>query len=357
MDSRERVINALNFRKTDTIPIYDIINSKKTYELYGGIEDLNTCEDVAGLSSVLYKKLGIDVTRGFYNPTWQEGTVRSWIKYLKVTENGWVVKSNEETSWIAERPYKDLEYLYKHMPCKPDEKMIEADFVTSYIKRRDCFAPDVLFIPSIGGFLDLSYRFIGYETFCEGMFEDPDLIDTLLNVFFSMQKAYISAFAKHNLGPALVYCDDIAFKTSLLFSPSFLEEKYFPRLKELFAPAKEKGIKVIFHSDGNLNAIIDDLIESGIDALNPLEKLADMDIVNIRKKYPKLALVGGIDCSELLPFGTYEDIKNEVERIVKSIGSYGGILLGSTSEIHNGIPPENCKYLYETIKELGAAVN
>lgn len=356
MTSKERVLNALNFQKTDTIPIYDIINNKKVYELYGGIEDLNACNDVKNISSVIYKIMGIDVTRAFYNPTWQVGVVNSWIKYLKVPETGWIVKSNEDTSWIEERPYKKLGDLYKNMPCTPDEKLIEADFVESYIRTRDCFAPDVLYIPTIGGFLDLSYRFIGYEMFCQGIFEEPELMDALMDIFFSMQKAYMSIYARHNLGPALVYCDDIAFKTSLLFSPSFLEKKYFPRLKELFAPAKEKGIKVIYHSDGHLNAILDNLIECGIDALNPLEKLAGMDIVDIRRKYPKLALVGGIDCSELLTFGTLDDIKKEVERIIRSIGAHGGILLGSTSEIHNGIPPENCKYLYDTIKELGSGL-
>lgn len=356
MNSKDRVLNALNFKKTDTIPIYDIINNNKVYEVYGGIEDLNACNDIVSLSSSLYKKLGIDVTRAYYNPTWQVGVVESWIKYLKAPEKGWIVKSNEDTSWIEVNPYKELEDLYKNMPCAADEKLIEEDFVKSYTRKRDCFAPDVLYIPTIGGFLDLSYRFIGYELFCQGMFEEPELIDALMDIFFSMQKSYMSIYAKHNLGPALVYCDDIAYKTSLLFSPSFLEKKYFPRLKELFAPVKEKGIKVIYHSDGHLNDIIGNLIECGIDALNPLEKLADMDIVDIRRKHPKLALVGGIDCSELLAFGTLADIRKEVERVIQSIGEYGGIVLGSTSEIHNGIPPENCKYLYETIKELGAGL-
>jgi uroporphyrinogen-III decarboxylase len=356
MTSKERVLNALNFQKTDTIPIYDIINNKKVYELYGGIDNLDACSDIVGLSSIIYRKLGIDVTRGFYNPKWQIGVVDSWIKYLKVPEKGWVVKYNEDTSWIEERPYKDLDDLNKNMPSAADEKLIEEDFIKSFTSRRDRFAPDVLFIPTIGGFLDLSYRFIDYEMFCLGIFEEPELMDELMDIFFFMQKAYISAYAKHNLGPAFVYCDDIAFKSSLLFSPAFLEKKYFPRLKELFLPAKEKGIKVIYHSDGHLNDIIDDLIACGIDALNPLEKLAGMDIVDIRRKYPKLALVGGIDCSELLSFGTFNDIRKEVERIIRSIGEYGGILLGSTSEIHNGVPPENCKYLYETIKELGAGL-
>ena len=99
-----------------------------------------------------------------------------------------------------------------------------------------------------------------------------------------MQKIYSKIYAKYNLGPAYVYCDDIAYKTSLLFSPSFLREKYFPRLPEIFKQAQDKGIKVIFHSDGNLNEIMDDLIDCGINALNPLEKCANMDIVNIREK-------------------------------------------------------------------------
>ena len=122
----------------------------------------------------------------------------------------------------------------------------------------------------------------------------------------------------------------------------------------MFEPAKEAGVKIIFHSDGYLHEIMDNLVACGIDGLNPLEKLADMDIVEVRKKYPRLVLTGGIDCSELLSFGSEEDIYKEIERIVYTIGAQGGILLGSSSEIHNGIPAKNAKFMYDTIRELSA---
>lgn len=356
MNSKERFLKALSFEKTDTIPIYDIINNKSIYDAYKGRAGTDSSGDIIKLSAYIYKSLGIDVTRAYYRPDWQVGVVNDWVKYLNVPREGWVVNVNDETSWIAERPFNTLDDLRKNMPEYPDEKKIEEDFINNFIKKRDSFAPDVLFIGSIGGFLDLSYRFMGYELFCEGMYDDMGLIDEIMDIFCTMQKIYSNIYAKYNLGPAYVYCDDIAFKTSLLFSPAFLREKYFPRLPEIFKPVKEKGIKVIFHSDGNLNQILKDLIECGIDALNPLEKFADMDIVNIRRKCPDLPLVGGIDCSELLAFGTLEDIRNEVKRIIGAIGRQGGIVLGSTSEIHSGVPLENCEYLYKTIKEYGAAL-
>ena len=74
--------------------------------------------------------------------------------------------------------------LEKNMPHHPDEKQIEEDYVKNFILKRDTFAPDVLFIGSIGGFLDLSYRFMGFELFCQGLYDDIGLIDEIMDIFF-----------------------------------------------------------------------------------------------------------------------------------------------------------------------------
>lgn len=354
MTARQRILAALSFQPTDTIPTYDIVNNVALYQTYGGVNDPDDGAQVLHASGAVYKALGIDMTRGFYNPRWQIGAVEAWKKYVGAPADGWIVRYNRDTSWIAKHPHETLQELEAALPRFPDADAVIRDYTEQFSSRRACFTPDTLFVPSIGGFLDIAYRYAGYELFCEGMYDSPELMDHMLDIFAALQSAYLKAVTENRLSPVIVYCDDIAFKSSLLFSPDYLRRHYFPRLQALFKPVIDAGIKVIFHSDGNLRLIMGDLIACGIHGLNPLEKLADMDIVDIRKQYPKLALVGGVDCSQLLPFGSRADIRRELTRIMNSIGGMGGLILGSTSEIHNEIPPDNAKYLFDTIHELGA---
>ena len=355
MTSKERVLKALAFEKTDTIPIYDIINNLEVYARYSDAGDITKSSNVEEVSAKLYKTLDIDATRGFYNPKWQIGAVEGWKKYVNAPEKGWQVDYDDSTSWISSRPHASLDDIKKAMPKKPDYNVVEKDFIDAFMYRRNFFDPEgVMIMPSVGGFLDITYRYVEYELFCLGMYTEPDLIEELLEVFWALQKSYIDTIVINNLSAVIVYCDDIAFKSSLLFSPKWLETHYFPRLKKLFEPAKAAGVKIIFHSDGHLHEIMDNLVACNIDGLNPLEKLAGMDIVEVRKKYPRLALVGGIDCSELLSYGSKEQIYKEIERIINSIGNQGGLMLGSSSEVHNGIPAKNAKFMYDTIRELGA---
>ncbi len=98
---------------------------------------------------------------------------------------------------------------------------------------------------------------------------------------------------------------------------------------------------MIFHSDGNVMEIMDDLVAAGIDGLNPLEKAAGMDVYAIRRRWPGLILVGGMDVSRLMPFGTPAEIRAETRRMIREVGAEGGLLIGSSTEIGNDIPLAN----------------
>jgi uroporphyrinogen decarboxylase len=129
-----------------------------------------------------------------------------------------------------------------------------------------------------------------------------------------------------------------------------------PRLKKIVEVYHGKGLKVIFHSDGNLWDIMDDLVDCGIDALNPIESFAGMDIEKLRKRYPKLVLIGGIDCSELLPFGSPYGVRCTVKKAIED--SKYGYFVGSSSELHNEIPLVNILAMYtEVLRYLERITN
>lgn len=157
----------------------------------------------------------------------------------------------------------------------------------------------------------------------------------------------------HSLSPVVLVYSDIAFKTSTLFSPAFLRKEFFPRMKRVVDAWHEHGVKCIFHSDGNLMGVLDDLVATGVDGLNPLEPLAGMDLKTVRERYPDLILMGNIDCSELLPRGTVAEVEAAVRKAIDDVAGSGGYILSSSSELHPGCKTENCIAMIETGKAYG----
>jgi len=148
--------------------------------------------------------------------------------------------------------------------------------------------------------------------------------------------------------------EDIAYKDRLIFSPRWLRRVFLPTLALLVEPLREAGVKVIFHSDGYLMPILDDLLEVGIAGLNPIEPLAGMDIGYLKRRYGgRLILVGNVDCSRTLPLGTVEDVRRAVRECVLAASRGGGHFIGSSSEITPAVPLENVLAFFEACREFG----
>jgi len=128
---------------------------------------------------------------------------------------------------------------------------------------------------------------------------------------------------------------------------------------EHFAPGETDpltvaGIKVIFHSDGYLMPIMGDLLAAAIGGLNPIEPIAGMDIAVLKEKYyGRLVLVGGLDCSQVLPLGSVQEVEEATVSILRTAGPGGGLFIGSSSEITPSTPLENALAFYRTVHERG----
>ena len=141
--------------------------------------------------------------------------------------------------------------------------------------------------------------------------------------------------------------DDIAYKNAPIFSPAWLREHWVPRLKRLVDAWHTRDTYCLFHSDGNLWSVPDDLVAAGIDGLNPLEVLAGMTVKEVRECYPDLFLTGGVDVSQLLPFGTPEEVREACRQSIADTNGRG-YLLGSSAELHWDVKLENAIAMFET---------
>ena len=150
--------------------------------------------------------------------------------------------------------------------------------------------------------------------------------------------------------------DDYGTQNQTMLSPQMFRERVKPLLKQMIGSVKAKTkAKIVLHSCGSVFNLIEDFIDVGIDALNPLQSNArDMEPEKIKERAGKaLALWGGIDTHLVLPKGTREEVKDEVKRKIEALGEGGGYVLSADHNLLIDVPPENVAALFEAAFEYG----
>ena len=149
--------------------------------------------------------------------------------------------------------------------------------------------------------------------------------------------------------------EDFGGQENLLFSPNVIREFFLPRMKRMIDLAHEAGVFAFFHSDGAIRPIIPDMIEIGIDILNPLQwRSPGMEREGLKRDFGgEVVLHGGVDNQQTLAFGTVEDVRAEVLINLEILGKGGGYILAPCHNIQAVSPPQNVVALYETAFEHG----
>ena len=156
-------------------------------------------------------------------------------------------------------------------------------------------------------------------------------------------------------GVKIVYTgDDYAYNKTTLMSPAHFREYFYPALKRVVQGFKELGLFVIKHTDGNIKPILEMIINSGIDCLDPIDPLGAWIWVKSKLFMDKrVALKGNVDCAALLTFGTTDEVI-EATKVALSKGMPGGgYILSSSNSIHSAVKPENYAAMVSTLQEYG----
>ena len=143
--------------------------------------------------------------------------------------------------------------------------------------------------------------------------------------------------------------DDVATQRGMMFSLEMWRRLLKPRYAEIFAALREKrpDIAIAYHSCGNCEAVLDDMIEIGLDVLNPIQPLS-MDPAHIKRRYGrKLTLFGAIDVQQLLPFGMPQAVRRAVRDAKRVLGEGGGYILSPAHHIQSDTRLENIRSFYE----------
>ena len=212
-----------------------------------------------------------------------------------------------------------------------------------------------MFIGGIEGPVCDAYTYIDTELFCTAIYDAPELVTHIMDCTCAFSAHVARVFAALTRVPLMFMGEDIAGKNGPIFSPAFIRAEGLPRWRRILSPLREKGIRFLFHTDGRYGELLPVILEEfGADGLNPIERNGCNDIFDIHREWPRALLFGNICCAATLPYGSPEDVESETLEIIKRIGPDGGILIGSSSEVHDLVPPENAVRMYGTVKEYGA---
>jgi uroporphyrinogen decarboxylase len=154
-----------------------------------------------------------------------------------------------------------------------------------------------------------------------------------------------------------LHSDDLGSQATSMMSPKMYRRFLKPRHAELFAHIKKTAktdVKLLMHSCGSVRSLIPDLIEAGIDALNPIQVgAAHMDTKELKREFgSELAFWGGgVDTQKVLPHGSVSEVKDEVKRRIDDLAPGGGFVFAAVHNIQPDVPPENIRAMWEAFQE------
>lgn len=181
---------------------------------------------------------------------------------------------------------------------------------------------------------------------------DPELVHRMASITTEFNLAAIEYAASIKIDAVAVE-GDLAGSTNLIMSPEHFKEYIKPYLEKIVSYAHKKGLKIIKHSDGNTWSILDDLIEIGFDGIHPIQPQC-MDIGEVKNYLKdKACIIGNIDCQELLPNGSPDEVDRVVKETIEIASPGGGYIISSSNSIHPGVKPENYLAMIKAVHKYG----
>ena len=209
-----------------------------------------------------------------------------------------------------------------------------------------------------GGILTKALQVRGYEQMFADLANNIEFAEALMDKLLDLYKQFWSTFLEA-VGPyvqMVYFTDDIGGQTSMMISPTTFRQLVKPRLAALIDHVKgEADVKFMYHTDGTVTPVIEDIIEMGVDVLNPIQTSAlGMDTAVLKELYHgRLCFHGAIDVQQMLPFSKPEEVRYDVARRIYDLGRGGGYILAPCHNIGSDVPPENIEAMFAAANEYG----
>ncbi len=364
LTKKERILNTFNYKELDKPAIYDKIHSLKFVEyVYGKAVNSKNAEDA--MCSTIAKTC--DMTRHVVVPY-------DLSVHTEKDEDGFIYRVDWNSKHIVERPFTNVteakelvkKDIFKIGESIDNEKFChqakwhlklfgedfeEPDELNEEFKRiQDKMDGTVVVAPEFfDGLGPVATRY-NYDMLVYLYNDYPELIHELLEAHCKYQLFRIESFPGPQLSPVALMGTAISGTQGMIFSPLFLQKEFFPFAKRIVDKLKEKGYKVIFEMEGDTRVVFEEMIKTGTDAYTTVEERSSMSVEWIKSRYPRLVLAQMIDSTQLLTYGSVNDVIEKTKDIINILKEYGGILIGSSGDINEEVNIENVTAMIDTVK-------
>ncbi len=363
----ERVLSALNHQEADRVPIGEFF---WTSFVERARQDLGVGK---GFDPHRYWDLDLIVI----NPNMDPHLVG--IRVLEDAPDRIVVKTGFEATIerrssypmprfleFATQTYEDMRAFVLDDPADPrryyealdDQINSVADALNlnlpSFVERVNAYANDFCVFGSVCEPHEMIWRILGSENVLIKMAEDPGemqkFTERLGDFLLGIVKGQIAAVGDKLTG--LYIWGDVAYRQGMMFSPIYWRKVYKPQLKRLSDEIHAAGLKVIYHGCGNASILYDDMIEAGVDCYNPLEAKANLDVLQLKRKYGKRwAFNGNIDV-RALSTNDRTEVRREVLRKLNAAKG-GGYIIQSDHSVPGDVDAATYDYYVRLVREHG----
>ena len=354
MPCRARIVAAFEHREPARTPAYDLLRNEGAIRHYAG-----EVVDFDNWPTVVPRAISrcLDLTRSIDGPARPRRIER---------EDGSVDIVERWTVWRTVKSIRSVEDLLASFrrsaeapPPSRDDLARAAEAAIQWHVDWQAKCQPCLQLWQIGGVgLMGAHGLAGLELFCYAMYDDPATVAAYLEATCQRHVERIHAIfsrldpdLKKTMAPVCFVGDDVAYKSGCMFSPEFMAQQFYPYLKRICDAYHEHGIWVMFHSDGDLNAMLDHLVAAGIDGLNPIERNANMDLADLKARCgDRVTFCGGVDIHVLMRYGSTAAVIEGTQQAILDAGRDGGFLCGSSTELDDDLPAENVIAMLETIR-------
>ncbi|MFQ6079035.1 MAG: uroporphyrinogen decarboxylase family protein [Thermodesulfobacteriota bacterium] len=370
MAHRERILTALNHQDPDRIPI-DLGATHVTGIVVGAYERIREYLGIKGktiladrlhqlprIDDGILKRFDIDTRRlipktpeKLKGELFPDGSIRDiWGVTWRKAEGGhyyphdFPLKGNLNPSDLDRYQWPDPDDWGTLGELEKDARTLHEE--TDYAL--------VMYVP--GRLMSLGCYLRGFENWLMDLLANQAFAEALMDRGLEVQMEIGSKLlaAAGNSVDIIHISDDLGTQKAPLISPELYRKLIKPRQRKLFEFLKDRAeAKIFYHSDGCVYPLIPDFIEIGVDIFNPVQVGAkDMGPKRLKREFgDRLCFWGAIDTQYILPFGTPNDVRNEVRRRIAELGDKGGYVLSSAQNIQNEVPPENICAMFDAALE------
>jgi len=382
MNCHERTIAALNREKPDRVPVFSCTEEQnQIYEILGQKGNAVPLSLIqAGITGRLVKLAAPLVNAsGWFNREFEKFMAKkleadialgydcSWLMYSAIFN----VRDNRQATDIYGRLYDfvadpdgniDTPMYREGLLTTPErweawphpdpDRFHQAlQRVFAGLQRR--YGERIYLMGSLlCGLWENASQTMGLAGFAVALRRAPEFVRRMVKYYETLYLAAVHAVADAGL-PGFVYSDDMGYKSGPQTSPRVMEEFFGPSLRRITDEAHARGLRIIIHSCGNVNQLLDLFVEWGFDGVHSLEPTAGIDLAEVKHRVGhRMCIFGNLDIAHVLSHGTREEVEAAVKHALRAAAQDGGFIMAMTNS-HNAVRVENTRWMIEFTHRYG----